>query len=182
MATLQHKTRIQAPLTLAAENPAVPLEVAGGRVLQDWHDVPYEVKLAASQRFGRSVILAVAQENGAYRGEVLNLESYMAQRISSSCAILHPKKNLQLASETLVWMAANRRLNGTALYIKYEGSQGSVFPCERRQPDRDKWIASLKKTALDMKIAGYEQFVATLDKLQAALAERAEDEPEKAVR
>jgi putative DNA primase/helicase len=146
------------------------------RPVEEWKNVPYEVKLAASTRFGRDVEQMVALKDSSYRGDVLNLESYIAQRdVAANRVVLHPKKNLTFATDEIKRLDESRKLNGAELRIEYVGDRGRVYPYDRQRDGLEELVTTMKRTASVIRIPDLERFTQNLDAVRDAMLQSLEN-------
>lgn len=87
-----------------------------------------------------------AKENGSYRGPVvLNEKDYLFQAVgkNNNFLILHEKKNINIKSEVLQQLEADKRMNGFNVQIHYSGKSANMYPyspekeAEKRQQARE---------------------------------------------
>jgi putative DNA primase/helicase len=145
---------------------------AAGEPLGRLEDVPAEARTAAEQRFGSNVQASVARANGSYRGEVVGSATHLAQRVSATRVVFHPKNHLEFVSDRHRWADENARLVGAELQIHYVGDQGKVYPLDRIRESVDRFVASMKKIAVERGLPDAEQFGKTLEEVGRAFAEQ----------
>lgn len=138
-------------------------------------DVPTEFREMAQARFGRPGVamqMAASKANGTYKGEVLNSDKYLAQRVSDNSVVFHEKSAVEMVSNELKWRDQNKTLNRADLALHYTDSQAKAYPHDPERENLAKMVNAMKKTAEKLGISDLDAFKGNLDKVQDGLWEQ----------
>lgn len=167
-----------------APAPFVRKEIGGYNF--DMKQVPAEFKEAAQARFGRAGVamqMAASKANGSYKGEILNSDQYLAQRVGENSVVFHKKENVEYASAELKWRDENKTLNRANVALHYDGDKAKAYPHDPERENLAKMVNTMKKTAEKLNVPNLEQFKKSLEAVQGAMwetmKERRKAEPTK---
>lgn len=138
----------------------------------DMKQVPAELKELAQTRFGRAGVamqMAASKANGTYKGEVVNSDHFMAQRVGDNSVVFHKKSDLELVSSEMQWRDKNKTLNRADLAIHYDGSKAKGYPHDPERENLAKMVNVMKKTAENLKVPDLDGFKKSLDAVQGAM-------------
>lgn len=141
-----------------------------GNFLFENKDVPKEMYEAAKQRFGvPGVTLQAsnARENGTYKGEILQGENFLAQKVGENSVVFHKKSDITLATERL--QQDPRRLNGAQIAIHYNGADGKAYPHDPQKEQLDIVAATMKKHAEKLGLGDDGKFAKALDQIKESM-------------
>lgn len=173
------------PTPQAPAKPAFVKKEVGGYNF-DLKEVPAEFKEAAQSRFGRPGVamqMSSSKANGSYKGEVLNSDQYLAQRVSDNSVVFHRKGDIDYASNELQWRDQNKTLNRANIALHYDENKAKAYPHDPERENLNKMVGAMKKAADRLNVPHLEEFKKSLDAVQGALwdqmKERRKAEPSK---
>lgn len=135
-------------------------------------DVPTEFKEAAQNRFGRAGVamqMASSKANGTYKGEILNSDQFIAQRVSENSVVFHKKADVELVSNDSQWRDQNKTLNRANLALHYDESKAKAYPHDPERENLAKMVNAMKKTAERLGVPDLENFKKSLDVVQGGM-------------
>lgn len=138
----------------------------------DLKEVPAEFKEAAQSRFGRPGVamqMSPSKANGSYKGEVLNSDHYLAQRVSDNSVVFHKKQDIEYASNELQWRDQNKTLNRANVALHYDENKAKAYPHDPERENLSKMVNAMKKTAEKLNVPNLEEFKKSLDAVQGAM-------------
>lgn len=149
-------------------------------------DVPTEFRETAQSRFGRAGVamsMTTSKANGSYKGEVLNSDKYMAQRVGDNSVVFHKKSDVELVSNDSQWRDQNKTLNRANLALHYDGMKAKAYPHDPERENLTKMVNAMKKAAEHIGVPDLDKFKKNLDAVQGVmwdqLKERRKVEPAK---
>jgi putative DNA primase/helicase len=153
-----------------AKQPFVKKAIGGYNF--ELKEVPIELKEAAQARFGRpgvAMAMTSSKANGSYKGEILNSDQYLAQRVSENSVVFHKKADIEFASNDLQYRDQNKTLNRADIALHYDGSKAKAYPHDAERENLSKMVNSMKKIAEKLNVPDIEQFKKSLDDVHGAM-------------
>jgi hypothetical protein len=138
----------QPEVATPAKQPFVKKDIGGYNF--PLKDVPTEFKEAAQNRFGRAGVamqMASSKANGTYKGEILNSDQFMAQRVSENSVVFHKKGDVELVSNDSQSRDQSKMLNRANLALYYDESKAKAYPHDPERENLAKMVNAMKKTA-----------------------------------
>ncbi len=161
----------------ANSNQEAQTSRAPGKRLHDIKQIPRTLLQEAQARWGASVELSAARENGRYNGQVFADAEFVVQKVGTQSAVVHRRDQVDFyTTENMQKRHDANKLNDASLTIRYEGAQGRAYFYDPQRAAIDEMVHRIKKGAAEQfKGKALETFNKQLDAVKDAMIEKYRD-------